>query len=86
MRVETHEYFTQRKYNLLREECEGYSKLIVDMHKALAVGTAARYSVYLLYWYKSANSLLVQRIFAESTALVLQTQTQLCRHCRLVYY
>jgi hypothetical protein len=56
------------------------------MHKALAVGTAARYSVYLLYWYKSANSLLVQRIFAESTALVLQTQTQLCRHCRLVYY
>ena len=49
MRVATQEYFAQRKYNLLREECEGYSKLVVDMHKALAVGTAARYSVYLLY-------------------------------------
>jgi hypothetical protein len=36
--LRTSTIYSQQKFNLLREECEGYSKLVVDLDKGFSVG------------------------------------------------
>jgi hypothetical protein len=46
-RLRTSTIYSQQKFNLLREECEGYSKLVVDLDKGFSV----RIHICVIYVY-----------------------------------
>ena len=41
VRVRTKLYFTQQKFNLLREESEGYSKIITELNQVFVLSWGA---------------------------------------------
>ena len=61
-RIRTKDKYTQNKFNLLREETEGYSKLVVELFNALPTPTYDIYAADRRSTRKSAADLRVKRV------------------------